>query len=149
MTMYLQEILIGLALIACVLAYVFGITTGRMQQGKLCAAKLEKQREQIFSERRSAHAAQQALDNVQADLTRLTAILKKLQDGSGHDAYTLRLAAHELQLAARTFTALHSGHNHQAEQLSKALESIADRIAARPTLAANDTALPTGLEDAA
>tara|TARA_R110002051_G_scaffold53388_2_gene100734 strand:+ start:257 stop:706 length:450 start_codon:yes stop_codon:yes gene_type:complete len=149
MTMYLQETLIGLALIACVLAYVFGITTGRMQQSKLCAEKLEHLRDTIFSERRNAHAARQALDNVQADLNRLTAMLKKQRTGAGHDAYTLRLAAHELELAARTFTALHSGHNHQAEQLSKALENIADRLTARPTLAANDTATPTGREEAA
>lgn len=149
MTMYLQEIVIGLALIACVLAYVFGIITGRMQQSKLCAEKLEHFRNTIFSERRNAHAARQALDNVQADLNRLTAMLKKQRTSAGHEAYTLRLAAHELQLAARTFTALHSGHDHQALELSKALENIADRLTARATLAANDTAAPTTLENAA
>lgn len=143
------DIVIPAALLACVIAYLFGVTCGRAQQGKLCAQRLEKQRQLLFSERRSAHVAQQAQVNMQADMDRLTAMLERQQSGFAHDVYTLRLAAHELDLAAATFTALHSGRNHQAEQLSKAMHEIADRLGALPTLAANETALPLGLEDAA
>ncbi|GGC87173.1 hypothetical protein [Halopseudomonas salina] len=148
--MYLQEIVIGIALIICVLAYLFGITTGRMQQSKLCAEKLERFRKLIFSERRRAHEAEQAVINQAAEAKWLAAQLRHQMPRTAHTKYALRMAAKELALASQTFGAMKSAHSQTAKQLSEELIRIASSMDPDPApAAANDTAPHLGLEDAA
>ncbi|PKM30208.1 MAG: hypothetical protein CVV07_07255 [Gammaproteobacteria bacterium HGW-Gammaproteobacteria-11] len=130
--MQLTYILIAVSYIALALGtYAFGLMCGRAQEQKRIKPYLEKQRDNLMMQRHSAYiAGKEAAEAIANHSQKLL---------NTEDYYTLTRAAHELQLAAKTFEAMNSQHALTAANLSAGTLSIAQRMA--PKTAANAAAI--------
>ena len=143
-----QEIVLAVSIGVCLLAYVFGILTGRAAAGHASREQLETLRKQVFKQRRITHEVEQALTAAHAELANLRLQHRLLQARERHDHYTLLRAGHELQLASKTFASLQATeHAQTAQQLSTAVFDMANQAKPAEPAEAHEAELPNQCEE--
>lgn len=141
------------AIVLILAAYCFGLICGRNEAVRKAWASTQGLKASLRSQKARAYRAERLAEQLQADNAFIQARLQRHTEQerlSVQDHYTLARAAHELQLAAKTFKAINSEHATTAINLSESCLAIAQRLRPESAVQSQQAAPePTDLEDAA